>query len=82
MGILSTVSTAICWVVGEWLQNLQGKKVWAPIWGFDVDDGFYLIAPLIWFGVMSIVLPGTAVVIPVMAVITVVRYARRRSQPK
>jgi phosphatidylglycerophosphate synthase len=80
MGVLSTVSTAVCWVVGEWLQNLQGQKAWAPIWGFDVDDGFYLIAPLIWFGVMSVVLVVAAAVVPIAAIITVVRYARRRSQ--
>ena len=82
IGGLATVAMLTCWVVGEWYQKLEGsgQKAYAGRWGFDVDDGLYLIAPLIWLGLMSFVVAGAAVATSVMAVVIVVRYLRLRAQ--
>ncbi|HEY2662001.1 MAG TPA: CDP-alcohol phosphatidyltransferase family protein [Caulobacteraceae bacterium] len=78
LGLLATVSMLVSWVVGEWYQKLEGsgQKAYAGHWGFDVDDGLYLIAPLIWLGLMGIVVAGAAVATLVMAVVIAVRYRR------
>ena len=78
LGLLATVSMLVSWVVGEWYQKLDGsgQKAYAGRWGFDVDDGLYLIAPLIWFGLMSFVVLGAALATSVMAVMIIVRYRR------
>ncbi len=81
IGALATVSMLVCWVVGEWYQQLEGsgQKAYAGRWGFDLDDGLYLIAPVIWLGLMSIVVVGAAVATSVMAVIILIRYRRLRA---
>jgi archaetidylinositol phosphate synthase len=80
VGALATVSMLVSWVVGEWYQKLEGsgQKAYAGRWGFDVDDGLYLIAPLIWLGLMSFVVVGAAVATTIMAVVIVVRFQRLR----
>ena len=82
LGLLATVSMLVCWVVGEWYQKLEGSgaKAYAGRWGFDLDDGLYLIAPLIWFGAMSFVIVGASVTTSIMAVVILVRYARLKAQ--
>lgn len=81
-GILATVAMLICWVVGERYQQLDGsgQKAYEGRWGFDMDDGLYLIAPLIWFGLMSFVAAGAALATSVMAVVIIVRYRRLRAE--
>ncbi len=81
IGALATVSMLVCWVVGEWYQQLEGsgQKAYAGRWGFDLDDGLYLIAPVIWLGLMGIVVVGAAVATSVMAVIILIRYRRLRA---
>jgi archaetidylinositol phosphate synthase len=78
LGLAATVSMLVCWVVGDAFERLQGggAKVYPGRWGFDVDDGLYLIAPLIWFGLMSFVVVGAAVATTVLAVWVVARFYR------
>jgi phosphatidylglycerophosphate synthase len=81
-GVVAAVSMLVCWVVGEWYQQLEGsgEKAYAGRWGFDMDDGLYLIAPLIWFGLMSFVVLGAAVATSCMAILIIVRYRRLRAR--
>ena len=81
LGVLATVSMLVSWVVGEWYQKLEGsgQKAYAGRWGFDLDDGLYLIAPLIWLGLMSFVVAGAAVATTAMAILIIVRYQRLRA---
>ena len=82
IGVLATVAMLVSWVVGEWYQKLDGsgRKAYAGRWGFDLDDGLYLIAPLIWFGLMSFVVVGAAIATSIMAVTIVVRFQRLRAR--
>ncbi|WP_158915696.1 CDP-alcohol phosphatidyltransferase family protein [Caulobacter sp. S45] len=82
LGLLATVSMLVCWVTGEAYQQLEGSgaKAYAGRWGFDIDDGLYLIAPLIWFGLMSFVVLGAAIATSIMAVIILVRLQLLRSR--
>ena len=82
LGVLATISMLVSWVVGEWFQKLEGsgQKAYAGRWGFDVDDGLYLIAPLIWFGLMSFVVLGAALATSVMAVLIIFRYRRLKAE--
>jgi archaetidylinositol phosphate synthase len=82
LGLLATVSMLVCWVSGEAYQQLEGSgaKAYAGRWGFDIDDGLYLIAPLIWFGLMSFVVLGAAIATSIMAVIILVRLQLLRSR--
>jgi archaetidylinositol phosphate synthase len=81
LGIVATVSMLVCWVVGDAFERLQGggAKVYPGRWGFDVDDGLYLVAPLIWLGLMSFVVVGAAVATTVLAAWVLVRFRRLRS---
>ena len=82
IGVIAGVSMLICWVVGERYQQLEGsgQKAYEGRWGFDMDDGLYLIAPLIWFGLMSFVVLGAAVATSVMAVLIIFRYRRLKAE--
>jgi phosphatidylglycerophosphate synthase len=82
LGVLATIAMLICWVVGELYQELEGsgQKAYEGRWGFDMDDGLYLIAPLIWFGLMSFVVFGAALATSVMAVLIIFRYRRLRAE--
>ena len=82
LGVLASVAMLICWVVSEWYQQLEGsgQKAYEGRWGFDLDDGLYLIAPLIWFGLMGFVVAGAAVANSIMAVLIVVRYRRLKAR--
>jgi phosphatidylglycerophosphate synthase len=81
IGALATVSMLICWIIGERYQLLEGsgRKAYEGRWGFDLDDGLYLIAPLIWFGLMSFVVVGAAIGTSIMAALIVVRYQRLKA---
>jgi archaetidylinositol phosphate synthase len=82
LGVVATLAMLVCWVVGERYQQLDGSghKAYEGRWGFDMDDGLYLIAPLIWFGLMSFVVVGAATATSVMAVLIIFRYRRLRAE--
>ena len=82
LGVIATAAMLVCWIVGEWYQKLEGsgRKAYEGRWGFDMDDGLYLIAPLIWFGLMSFVVLGAALATSVMAVLIIFRYRRLKAE--
>ncbi len=82
LGMAATVSMLICWVVGDAFERLEGSgaKVYPGRWGFDVDDGLYLIAPLIWLGLMSFVVVGAAVTTTILGLWVVARFYRLKAK--
>jgi len=82
LGALATASMLVSWMVGEAYQKLEGsgQKAYAGKWGFDLDDGLYLLALFIWFNAMSFVLVGAAVVSTLMAAVITVRLVRLKSR--
>jgi archaetidylinositol phosphate synthase len=82
LGVIATAAMLVCWIVGEWYQKLEGsgRKAYEGRWGFDMDDGLYLIAPLIWFGLMSFVVVGAAAATSVMAVLIIIRFQRLKAR--
>jgi hypothetical protein len=84
LGLLATAAMLVSWVAGEAYQKLEGsgRKAYAGKWGFDLDDGLYLLAPLIWLNLMSYVLVGASVVATIMALLILVRLGRLRSRGK
>ena len=84
IGLAATTSMLVCWVTGEVYQKLLGggQKAYAGRWGFDLDDGLYLLAILIWLNLMSYILIAAAAVSSMMAVVIVVRLLRLRSKRK
>lgn len=78
LGLLATVAMLVCWVAGHAYERLEGSgaKVYAGRWGFDADDGLYLVAPLIWLGLMSFVVAGAAAATSILAVVVLVRLRR------
>jgi archaetidylinositol phosphate synthase len=82
VGLLTTFAMLFCWTTGEAYQKLEGSgaKPYASRWGFDLDDGLYLLAPLIWLNLLSFVLVGAAVVTTVMAVVIAVRLRRLQAR--
>ncbi len=82
LGLVATAAMLTCWITGEAYQQLDGTgaKPYPSRWGFDIDDGLYLIAPLIWFGLMSFVVFGAAVATTIMAVIALVKLQRLKAR--
>jgi archaetidylinositol phosphate synthase len=82
LGVIATAAMLVCWIVGEWYQKLEGsgRKAYEGRWGFDMDDGLYLIAPLIWFGLMSFVVVGAAAATSVMAVLIIIRFHQLKAR--
>lgn len=80
LGLVAAAAMLACWVVGERYQELEGSgaKAYEGRWGFDPDDGLYLVAPLTWLGAMSFVVVGASLVATVMAIVIAVRYRRLR----
>ncbi len=81
LGLLTSASMLICWITGEAYQKLKGpgSRVYEGRWGFDLDDGLYLLAPLIWLGVMDLVTAGAAAIVSVMAIVIVIRLGRLKA---
>jgi archaetidylinositol phosphate synthase len=82
MGAWTGAGLLICGFCSEQLERLSppGQKAYSGIWGFDFDDMLYLLAPLAWLDVLSFVLVAAALVVPIIAVITGVRFLRKRAE--
>ena len=82
LGVLACGSMGVCWIVGEAYQKLEGsgQKAYAGRWGFDLDDGLYLLAPFLWLGWMSYILVAASITTSVMALVILVRLSRLKSR--
>ena len=81
LGGIAALSVAICWVAGEAYQQHEDApgKPYPRRWGFDQDDGLYLLAPLIWLHLMSPVVLGAALATSIMAAAALIRLRRLRA---
>ena len=66
---------------GWWSELLEarspaGTKAYEGFAGFDPDDALYLMGPMAWLGWLSPIVVGTALVCPVINVITGLRLRR------
>ncbi|MHB8286346.1 MAG: CDP-alcohol phosphatidyltransferase family protein [Caulobacteraceae bacterium] len=82
LGLIATLAMLTCWITGEAYQQLEatGAKPYPSRWGFDIDDGLYLIAPLIWLGLMSFVVLGAAIATTIMAILQVRKLQRLKTR--
>jgi len=82
IGAWTGAGLLICGYCAEQLERLSppGQKDYSGIWGFDFDDMLYLLAPLAWLDVLSFVLVAAGLVVPIIAVITGVRFLRKRAE--
>jgi phosphatidylglycerophosphate synthase len=78
LGLVSGVCLLLASQLSVWIEQRSppGEKAIAGRWGFDPDDGLYLMAPLAWLGWLSPVLVGTAIATSIIAVITAMRLRR------
>jgi phosphatidylglycerophosphate synthase len=81
-GLLTMIAMLVCWIAGEAYQKRDGahRKPYAGRWGFDLDDGLYLLALPIAFSQMGFVLIGAGLVTSVMAVAILVRLHRLKGR--
>jgi archaetidylinositol phosphate synthase len=81
LGLLTTGAMLVCWITGEAFQKLEGSgaKAYQGRWGFDLDDGLYLLAIPIWLNLMGFVLLGAASCTVVLAIVINVRLHRLKS---
>lgn len=84
LGLVATLAMLTCWIAGEAYLQLEtaGAKPYPSKWGFDIDDGLYLIAPLIWLGLMSFVVLGAAIATTIMAVVALVKLQRLKTRTR
>jgi phosphatidylglycerophosphate synthase len=82
IGLLTMIAMLVCWVGGEAYQKRDGahRKPYAGRWGFDLDDGLYLLALPIAFSQMGVVLIGAGLATSVMAVTILVRLNRLKER--
>jgi phosphatidylglycerophosphate synthase len=82
VGLLTMSAMLVCWVGGEAYQKLDGghRKPYAGRWGFDLDDGLYLLALPIAFSQMSFVLVGAGLATGIMAIAILVRLHRLQTR--
>jgi archaetidylinositol phosphate synthase len=82
LGILCGASMALVQYSGEMFERLSGPgvKIWSGVRRFHPDDALFLMAPFTWAGtlVLTPILLGTSVVLPVVTGVTTWRYVRRR----
>jgi phosphatidylglycerophosphate synthase len=76
LGMLCCVSMVVVQWAGEMYERLcpPGVKVWAGVERFHPDDALFLLALFTWFDVLTPILIGSSVVIPIVAAVTFYRY--------
>jgi phosphatidylglycerophosphate synthase len=77
LGVLAGAGIGICWVVGEIYQSRSapGTRIWTLGWGFDADDGLYLLGPLAMLNWLAPTLILSTAVLTIFAVLAVARLA-------
>ena len=83
LGAVAGATMLLCCWLSEVYEDLKGREVriWGDdFWGFQPDDGLYLLAPLTWLGWLAPVVVATAVCTSAITVVIVVRLVglRRR----
>ena len=76
LGILCCGSMVVVQWAGELFerQSAPGVRAWGSVQRFHPDDGLFLLGVFPWLGLLEPVLIGSSVVLPVIAVATLIRY--------
>ena len=89
IGLEAAVAMVACWWLAHTFEVLSGPgvKTWKRRFGFDADDGLYLLGPIVWLGWLGPILIPSAVCSTFMAVVTLSRLLnlkrrRRRIAPR
>jgi archaetidylinositol phosphate synthase len=70
-----------CWLSEEYEKLLaSGKKTVQGAFGFDPDDGLYLVAPIIWLGWLAPVLVAAAICSTTIALVILARLVGLRQR--
>jgi phosphatidylglycerophosphate synthase len=71
LGALSGGGIGACWIIGEIYQNRSppGTRIWTLGWGFDADDGLYLLGPIAMLHWLAPTLILSTVIILIFAVL-------------
>jgi len=80
LGVLSGTSMFLIGVFAYSLESRSppGQKAYTGRWGFDPDDGMYLMTPFAWLGWFAPVLIGSSVGTTLMMTITGIRLLKMR----
>jgi archaetidylinositol phosphate synthase len=80
LGALSGTSMFLIGVFAYELESRSppGRKAYTGRWGFDPDDGMYLMAPFAWLGWFAPILGGATVGTTLMMIITGARLLKAR----
>lgn len=80
LGAVSGVAMLLCGVFCHWFETASepGTKAYIGRWGFDPDDGMYLMAPFAWLGWLPQILIGASIGTTLMMVIIAVRLWHQR----
>jgi phosphatidylglycerophosphate synthase len=75
LGASAAVAMLLCGWWSEVYERIKGPgvRIWNGGFGFDADDGLYLLAPLAWLGWLAPVLVAAAACTTVMAAVIAVR---------
>jgi phosphatidylglycerophosphate synthase len=82
LGAATAIAMLLCCWWSEIYERIKGPgvRIWNGGFGFDADDGLYLLAPLAWLGWMAPVLIAACVCTSAMAVVIAVRLTLLKRQ--
>lgn len=80
LGLLTGAAMLLCELFCEWLEarSSPGTRAYSGRWGFDPDDGLYLLGPLAWLGWLAPLLVAAAIGTTFMMALTGLRLLRMR----
>jgi phosphatidylglycerophosphate synthase len=83
LGVVSGTSMFLIGVFAFALESRSppGQKAYRGRWGFDPDDGMYLMTPFAWLDWFAPILVGASVGTTLMMIITGIRLLRARRTP-
>lgn len=76
LGAISGLAMLLCGLFCEWFELASSTRAYSGRWGFDPDDGMYLMAPFAWLGWLPLVLIGSSIGTTVMMIIVAVRLSK------
>lgn len=85
LGVLTCAAMLLTQWSSEMFERLSGPgvKIWYGHRRFHPDDALFLLAPILWFGLLAPALVAASLCVPVVAVVSTWRYfaLRRRLAP-
>jgi len=80
LGGLACLSIAVASILSEQLEleSDSNDNAYSGVFGFDFEDLLFLFGPAAWFGLLSYILIGAAIVAPILAIVTWIRLQKSR----